>query len=89
MTRIALVTGGLQGLGAASANALETMGCVVAVTTRSREKAEVFRNETGRAALAWDVADYGACEAGVAAVEEELGPIDLDAVEDGRDMVPD
>jgi acetoacetyl-CoA reductase len=76
--RIALVTGGVQGLGAAAARALNEGGFTVAVTHfRDGEAAERFAAETGLPVHEWDVADYDACAAGVAAVEEALGPIDV------------
>ena len=78
MTRIALVTGGTRGIGAAIAKALQRAGHTVAVTyAGNEEKAEAFRDETGIAAYRWDVADREACERGVAGVEAALGPIDI------------
>lgn len=77
MTRIALITGGVSGLGAATADALEAAGCTVVVTSRTPEEAEAFRSRTGRACYGWDVSDFEACKAGVEQVEADIGPIDI------------
>jgi len=76
--RIALVTGGIQGLGAAAAKALRDGGFKVAVTNRTEsEKTKAFTKETGLTHYAWDVSNFDACEKGVAAVERDLGPVDV------------
>jgi acetoacetyl-CoA reductase len=77
MARLALITGGATGLGAAIADRLAADGHRVAVTCRTAEKAAAHRAERGSPAFGWDVADYDACAAGVAAVEAELGPVDV------------
>ena len=75
---VALVTGGVQGLGAAAAKALKTEGYSVAVTNRNEsEKTEAFTKETGLPHYAWDVSDFNACAKGIANVERDLGPIDV------------
>ncbi len=76
--RVALVTGGTRGIGAAIARALKEKGCKVAVTYHGNdERARAFTEETGIPAYKWDVADFDACQEGVARVEEDLGPIDI------------
>lgn len=76
--RTALVTGGIQGLGAAAARALSKAGVKVAVGhLGGGERAESFGDETGIPAFEWDVSDYEACVSGVAAVEDAIGPIDI------------
>ena len=64
--RSALVTGGVQGLGAAAAKALAEAGVTVAVAhLGAGERAEAFADETGMPVFEWDVSDYDACVQGV------------------------
>lgn len=78
MGRVALVTGGTRGIGAAIADRLKTSGYqVVAVYKGNATAAEEFHRETGIAVLPWDVADYQACAAGVAAVHDLAGPVEI------------
>jgi len=78
MARIALVTGGTRGIGAAIAKELKAAGHSVAVTYAGNDEAAAkFTEQTGITAEKWDVADYQACEEGVRRVEEKLGPIDI------------
>jgi acetoacetyl-CoA reductase len=77
MTRVALVTGGSRGIGAAISRALKAEGFAVAATFAGNEAAAAaFTAETGIRTYKWNVADYAACKAGVAQVEADLGPID-------------
>ena len=76
--RVAAVTGGTRGIGAAVARALDAEGYrVAAVYAANEERARGFAAETGIAAYRWDVADFAACEAGVARVAADLGPIEV------------
>ena len=76
--RTALVTGGVQGLGAAAARALAQAGGRVAVAhLGAGERAEAFAQKTGMPVFEWDVADFDACADGIARVEAEVGPIDI------------
>lgn len=76
--RVALVTGGIQGLGAAAARALGDAGFRVAVThLGGGERADRFAGETGMPVYEWDVSDFDACKEGVAEVEERLGPVEV------------
>ena len=78
MPRIALVTGGSRGIGAAISTALQATGYTVAATYAGNdEKAAAFTAETGIKTYKWDVSDYDACAAGIAAVEADLGLIDI------------
>jgi acetoacetyl-CoA reductase len=78
MSRVALVTGGSRGIGAAISRALKTAGFKVAASYAGNdEAAAAFKAETGIAVFKWDVASYEACAGGVKAVEAELGPIDV------------
>ena len=78
MSRVALVTGGSRGIGAAISKALKAAGYkVAAVYHSSDEAAAKFTGETGIPTFKWDVGDYDACVAGIAKVEAELGPIEI------------
>ena len=78
MARIALVTGGTRGIGAAIAVGLKDTGCTVAATYGGNDAAaEAFKAETGISVYKWDVGDFEACKAGIAQVEADLGPVDI------------
>ncbi len=78
MTRVALVTGGTRGIGAAIAIALKESGADVAVSYAGNDDAaKAFTDETGIRAYKWSVADYDECVAGIAQVEADLGPVDI------------
>ena len=75
--RVALVTGGTRGIGAAVARALDAEGYrVAAVYAGNDERARAFSAETGIPAYKWDVSDFAACERGVAQVAAEIGPVE-------------
>jgi acetoacetyl-CoA reductase len=78
MARVAIVTGGTRGIGEAISLALRDAGVIVAANYAGNdEKAQAFTAETGIRAYKWNVADYDACHAGVAQIEDELGPVDI------------
>jgi acetoacetyl-CoA reductase len=78
MTRVALVTGGTRGIGAAIAKALLAAGHNVAATfAGNQEKAKAFSAETGIHVYQWDVGDDAACAEGARKVAAEVGPIDI------------
>ena len=78
MTRVALVTGGTRGIGAAISIALNDAGYNVAATYGGNdEAANAFKGETGIAVYKWDVGDFDACQNGVATVESDLGAIEV------------
>lgn len=78
MSRVALVTGGTRGIGAAISVALKAAGYKVAANYAGNdEKAKAFEAETGIAVFKWDVSSYQASVEGIAAVEAALGPIDV------------
>jgi acetoacetyl-CoA reductase len=78
MARVALVTGGSRGIGAAISKALQADGCTVAATYAGNDEAAAkFTEETGIKTYKWNVGDYESSAAGIASVEEELGPIDI------------
>jgi acetoacetyl-CoA reductase len=78
MSRVALISGGTSGIGAAIARALQATGYRVAVNYAfTTDRAETFQTETGIPAFQWDVRDYDACVNGIAKVEETLGPVEI------------
>ncbi|MEM7669462.1 MAG: acetoacetyl-CoA reductase [Pseudomonadota bacterium] len=78
MGRVALVTGGSRGIGAAISKALKAAGHTVAANYAGNdEAAAAFKAETGIPVYKWSVADYEACAAGAKQVEADLGPIDV------------
>ena len=78
MAKIAFVTGGTRGIGAAIAKALKAAGYTVAVNYGGNDEAAAkFTAETGIKSYKWDVGDYDACAAGIAKVTAEVGPIDV------------
>ncbi|MFN3646709.1 MAG: acetoacetyl-CoA reductase [Gemmobacter sp.] len=78
MSKVALVTGGSRGIGAAISTALKAAGYTVAANYAGNDEAAAkFTAETGIKTYKWNVADYDASKAGIAQVEAELGPIDI------------
>lgn len=78
MSRVALVTGGTRGIGAAIGKALKAAGYTVAANYAGNdEAAQKFKSETGVPVFKWDVSSYEACTGGISQVEAELGPIDV------------
>ncbi len=78
MGRVALVTGGTRGIGAAISVALKDAGYTVAANYAGNDAAaEKFTADTGIKTYKWSVADYDACKAGIAQVEGDLGPIEV------------
>ena len=80
--KIALVTGGTGGIGAAICLSLAEAGAKVATNYRNKEKAEKWQQEVKAkgfdiAIYQADVSDYDACEKMVKQIESDLGPIDI------------
>ena len=77
--QVAVVTGGSRGIGRAIACELGRAGASVAVIARSEDRARetLALLEGPGVALACDVADPGQCSEVAAAVQDELGAIDL------------
>lgn len=78
MTRVALVTGGIKGIGEAIAIGLKDAGYTVAANYASHDdRAESFKQKTGIPVFKWDVGQFDACQQGVAQVAAALGPVDI------------
>lgn len=78
MSRVALVTGGSRGIGAAISKELKEKGYTVAATYAGNdEAAAAFTAETGIKAYKWNVADYDSSKEGIAKVEADLGPVEV------------
>ena len=77
MERVALVTGGSRGIGAAISIALKNEGYKVAATYAGNdEAASKFSDETGINTYKWNVASYQESAEGLDQVQADLGPID-------------
>jgi acetoacetyl-CoA reductase len=78
MGRVAVVTGGSRGIGAAISKALKAAGYKVAATYAGNDAAaNAFKAETGIPVYKWDVSNTEACAAGLKQVEADLGPIEV------------
>src|ERR1700709_2526215 len=78
MARVALVTGGTRGIGAAISKALKAAGYTVAASYAGNDAAaEKFKGETGIPVYKGGVGSFDACAAGVKKVEADIGPIDV------------
>jgi acetoacetyl-CoA reductase len=78
MARVAVVTGGTRGIGAAVSKALSAQGYRVAATYHGNEAAAAkFSAETGVRTYKWDVSNYEACVAGLAQIAADLGPVEV------------
>ena len=78
MARVALVTGGSRGIGAAISKGLKAAGYKVAANYAGNdEAAQKFKAETGIPVFKWDVSSYEACVAGIKQVEAEVGPVEV------------
>ncbi|MGH2996219.1 MAG: SDR family NAD(P)-dependent oxidoreductase, partial [Gaiellaceae bacterium] len=76
--KVALVTGGSRGIGAAICRELGRGGARVAVNYRaSKEEAEQVAGEIGGVAAGGNVADAGEAQALIEQVESELGDLDI------------
>jgi acetoacetyl-CoA reductase len=78
MARVAVVTGGTRGIGAAIAKALKAVDYRVAANYGGNdEAAQKFKAETGIPVYKWDVGSYDACAAGLKQIEQDVGPVDI------------
>src|SRR6476469_8286420 len=78
MARIAVVTGGSRGIGAAISKALKAAGYSVAANYAGNDEAAAkFKADTGIPVYKWDVSNFEACTAGLKQVEADLGPVEV------------
>src|SRR6185437_5612924 len=78
MARVALVTGGTRGIGAAISKALKTGGYKVAANYGGNDAAaQKFKTETGIPVFKWDVSSYEACADGIKKVESDVGAVEV------------
>ena len=76
--RVALVTGGTRGIGAAISIKLKESGYKVAANYAGNDQvATKFSKENKIAVFKWSIANYEECIAGIKSVEDELGEIDI------------
>lgn len=74
MAKIALVTGGTRGIGAAISIALKNKGYKVAANYAGNDdRAKEFSESGGIPVYKFDVSDFSACEAGVKRIYEDMG----------------
>jgi acetoacetyl-CoA reductase len=78
MARIAVVTGGTRGIGAAISKQLKADGCTVAaIYAGNDEAAAAFKAETGIHVYKCDVSSYETSAATLKTIEAELGAVDI------------
>jgi len=78
MARVALVTGGQRGIGAAISEGLQAAGRKVIANYAGNDAAAAdFTARTGIPCVKFDVSDYDQCIAAVAKIEAEHGPIEI------------
>ena len=78
MSRLALVTGGIRGIGAAIAKKLHEDGRQVIATYHGNdEAAQKFKTETGIETYKWDVSDYDSCVNGIEKVRSDHGDVEI------------
>ena len=78
MGRVAVVTGGSRGIGAAISKALKAAGYKVAATYAGNdEAANAFKAETGIPVYKWDVSNTEACAAGLKKAGWKAADLDL------------
>ena len=78
MARVAVVTGGTRGIGAAISKGLKAAGYKVAATYAGNdEAAQKFKAETGVNVYKFDVADFNACKGALEQIVKDLGPVEV------------
>jgi acetoacetyl-CoA reductase len=78
MARVALVTGGTRGIGAAISLALKAQGRTVVANYASNDAAaEAFHAETGIRTAKFDVGNFAACKDALEALTAQVGPVEI------------
>jgi acetoacetyl-CoA reductase len=78
MARVALVTGGSRGIGAAISVALKEQGrTVVASYAGNDAEADAFHAETGMKVIKFDAGDFAACQKAIEHIAAEIGPVEI------------
>ena len=78
MGKVALVTGGTRGIGRAISEAMKAEGYTVAASYAGNdEAANAFKDETGIPVYKFDVSDFDDCASVMAAIESDMGPIEV------------
>jgi acetoacetyl-CoA reductase len=78
MARVALVTGGTRGIGAAISTALKEQDRIVIANFAGNETAAAaFHEETGIRTARFDVGDFAACQQAIEQISAEVGPIEI------------
>jgi len=73
LSRLAIVTGGTRGIGAAISKALKKQGYKVAANYAHNDSAaETFSKETGIATYKWDVSNLKLCQKNIAKITEDF-----------------
>ena len=78
MVKIALITGGTRGIGAAISSSLKTSGhTVIANYASNDESAQNFSNETGIEVMKWDVSNYEETTSCISEIYKKYSSIDI------------
>ena len=78
MARVALVTGGTRGIGAAISKALKGQGRTVVASYAGNDKAaQEFAAETGIRVMRFDVSDFAQCQNAIGLIAAEFGPVEV------------
>lgn len=78
MTRLALVTGGIRGIGKGISIALKAAGYnVVAAYNSNDQKAAQFTDETGIKCIKFDIADFEQCGVAIEKIKQSMGAISV------------
>lgn len=75
--RVAIVTGGASGMGAATIRRLAAGGARVVIVDRDGERARSVASEVGGTAVVGDVSDSAFCDAAVAEAANQHGRLDV------------
>ncbi|MBX3487770.1 MAG: acetoacetyl-CoA reductase [Candidatus Paracaedibacteraceae bacterium] len=78
MKKVAIVTGGTRGIGAAISVALKEQGYTVVANYGGNDAvAQQFSTKHKIDVMKWDVGNYEACQINVSAIEEKYGRVDV------------